>query len=244
LVQTLVVPEAWTAGGGSGTIQADGDALVVSQNDRAHYQILEFCEKLRGARGKPFRSRLDPSRFSLDTRLSRLSAKLTTPISANFHEPTPITRILEFLQEVSDVRILVDWLTLGDDAMLLQVEATLTVRDEPLEDILAKLLWPAGLEYRAIDGGTIEVSSRQVVTQRLDLEFYPIGDLTDGGRSSESIIELIKRQVAGDTWDDAGGSGLIRLDQPSAYLLVLQSQPVHRKIEELLGKLRVADSGR
>ena len=52
-------------------------------------------------------------------------------------------------------------------------------------------------------------------------------------------FEEIKRQVAGGTWSDAGGPGIVRFDEPSGYLLVRQSQPVQGEIEELVDKLRL-----
>jgi hypothetical protein len=122
--------------------------------------------------------------------------------------------------------------------MLLQAEVAFTLQDEPLSGALAKLLWPAGLGYRVVDSGTIEVTSRQAAAARLELEFYRVDDLVAGGLGSDDLIEEIKRRVAGGTWSDAGGPGIVRFDEPSSYLLVRQSQPVQGEIEELLDKLR------
>jgi hypothetical protein len=128
-------------------------------------------------------------------------------------------------------------MTLGDDGMLLQVEATLTIQDALLEDALAKLLWPVGLGYRVVDAGTVEVTSRDDVG-RLELEFYRVGDLVPAAFSPEALTEEIKRRVAGGTWSDAGGPGVLHFDERSKCLLVLQSQPAHGKLLELLDRLR------
>ncbi|HID78037.1 MAG TPA: DUF1559 domain-containing protein [Planctomycetaceae bacterium] len=240
LIQRVVVPESWQAAGGPGTIVVKGPALVVTQTDAVHYRVLEFCEKLRVARGLPLRSRLEPERFTLATHLQRARAKLERPVSANFHDPVPVARILEYLEQVGGMTILVDRLALGEDDMLLQVEATLKVTEEPLRDALAKVLWPLGLAARVIDETTLQVTTRHAVASRLELEFYPIRDLLTGTMTAEAVIEQIKGGVAGDTWSDAGGPGVIHFDRPSGCLLVLQSQPVQAEVDQLLRRLRAS----
>jgi hypothetical protein len=237
LVQALVAPESWRDRGGLGTMETRGDALVVVQTEPVHYEVLEFCEKLRSARGRPFRSRLDPRRFNLQTRLARARPQLDRSVSVNFHHPTPVLQILEHLEEETETKFVVEWLVLGENSILLQAEVTFKVQNEPLSGALAKLLWPVGLGYRIVDPRTIEVTSRQAAAARLELEFYKVADLVAGGFTSERLIEEIKRQVAGRTWSDAGGPGIVRFDEPSGYLLVRQSQPVQGEIEELVDKL-------
>ena len=71
IVRRLVAPESWQVNGGRGAVEPDGAALVVIQPGDVHQQVLDFCEKLRLARHKPLRSRLDPKRFALETRTDR-----------------------------------------------------------------------------------------------------------------------------------------------------------------------------
>ena len=51
--------------------QPDNGILSIVQTGAVHTQIDAFCEKLRIARGRPTRSRLDPELFALTTRSSR-----------------------------------------------------------------------------------------------------------------------------------------------------------------------------
>ena len=78
LVQKLVAPDSWQPNGGRGAVRTDAGRLVVMQTGAVHDQVLAFCEKLRTARGKPTRSRLDPGRFALATRWDRAKAMLET----------------------------------------------------------------------------------------------------------------------------------------------------------------------
>ena len=74
------------------------------------------------------------------------------------------------------------------------------------------------------------------------IEFYAVGDLTDGDVSAESLAELVKSRVAGGSWSDAGGPGVLYFDAPSGYLVVLQSQPVQGQIEATLAGVRRSGS--
>ena len=99
------------------------------------------------------------------------------------------------------------------------------------------LLQPLDLSYRIVDAGTFEVTTRTAAAARLELEFYPVASALAKGTSPEALIDRIKAQLAGATWNDAGGPGAMFFDKPSNCLLVLQSQPVQAKLELLLGKL-------
>jgi hypothetical protein len=63
--------------------------------------------------------------------------------------------------------------------------------------------------------------------------------LLAGDWAGPALVERIKG-VAKSTWNDAGGAGAARLDEPSGYLMVLQSQPVQGAIERLLTELHAA----
>ena len=126
LIRTLVVPQSWHSSGGPGSIEPDGDALSVVQTAGVHRRILIFCEKLRNARGLPLRSHEDPKLFSLKTRTEQARNTLARPVTANFHEPTPLARILAYLSQAAGCDILVDRAALAQADTSDQVEATLT----------------------------------------------------------------------------------------------------------------------
>lgn len=238
LVQKLVAPESWRPAGGQGTVEPAEGVLRVVQTDPIHYQILTFCERLRAARGLPLRSQHDPNKFALATLLDRARAKLSEPVTANFHKPTPLVRIIADLEELTGTRILIDWLALQAQGMSPGVEGSLNCRDLPLSEVLDDLLRPMGLAYRVVDADTLEVTTRRTVAARLELEFHPVGDLLTEGATAASLMEGIKDQVAGATWSEAGGPGVLHFDQPSQCLIVLQAQPAQFELEELLERWR------
>ena len=83
--------------------------IVVEQTDVVQNAVLTFFEKLRTARGKPLRSQLDPQRFTLDTHTDRAREQLERPVTASYVEPTPLVEIVQYLEEVGQTTIVVDW---------------------------------------------------------------------------------------------------------------------------------------
>ncbi len=237
VTRRLVVPESWRPAGGQGTMNAAEGSLVVEQSAFVHYQVLAFCEKLRTARGVPLRSREDRQRFGLATRWDRVRARLTKPISVNF-ESTPLARIVAELSEMGRTPIAIDWLALRAQGVSPQAQGTLKVQKRPLAEALGELLGPLGLACRIVRPDTLEVTSRKALNAQLELEFYPAGDLAPKAITSAALIERIKSDTGGATWNDAGGAAVLHFDAPSRTLIVLQSQPVQASIESLLGDLR------
>jgi hypothetical protein len=231
LVQTLVAPESWQAAGGRGTIKSDDGALVISQTGGVHQQVLVFCEKLRNARHKPLRSRDAPEKFVLTTRTAQARKMLDSPVTVNFHEPTPLAKILAFLAEATGSAVLIDRAALAAADTSDRVETSLTVEKKPLGVALGNLLAPLGLAYRVVGPNAIQVTTKDACTERLELEFYPLGQRAPAA----NLIEQIKVQVAPAAWGEGGEA---YYDIPSRCLIVLQSQPVQAEIERFLATMQ------
>ena len=236
LVRKLVAPESWQGNNGRGTIEPDGGALVVVQSGDVHQQVLVFCEKLRLARHKPLRSRDDPQRFALTTPWDRARGMLEQPVTANFHEPAPLAKILAFLSQAAGAEILVDRAALAAAETSDRMEATLNAKQQALGSALAALLQPLGLTYRVVGAAAIQVTTQQAAEERLELEFYPIGPWLAKDISGAHTAERVKASVAASTWSDVGGPAEVCFDPPSQCLIVLQSQPAQTAIQQLLAR--------
>jgi hypothetical protein len=235
MIQKLVVPESWQSNGGRGTVETSGDALVVRQAPSVHYHILVFCEKLRVARGLPLRSRLDPQRFALATRVDQARPMLDRILSAGIREPVPLEEVLAKLKGSEEAEIVLDRPALAA-AGLAGVKATVTADRKRLVLVLGQVLDPLDLAWRVVDAGTIQVSTRKAVAARLELEFYKVGHLL-GDQPPAALIARIKGRLPGVAWNESGGPGVLVYDAPSQCLIVLQSQPVQIAIETgLAGK--------
>lgn len=234
LVQKLVAPDSWKTAGGRGTVQVDSAALVVIQTAPVHQQVVAFCEKLRLARGKPLRSAHDPGAFSLATRLAQARTKLEQAVTVNIPEPTPLARIVADLEEASGVRILINHLALSAAGLSAQTTATLKINQQPLSQALESLLQPQGLACRVVDRQTLEITSAKALNAHLEVGFFPVGELVDRGLAAPALLDRIQGEVAGASWTEAGGPGVLYLDQPSRCLIVLQSQSVQAMLEAAL----------
>jgi len=236
-IQRLLAPESWRLAGGPGIIEAADDALVVTQTELVHRQVLSFCEKLRTARGIPLRSREDPQQFTLATRLDRARARLAQPVTVNL-DAVPLERIADDLGALSSTVIVIDWLALDAEHIGPEVRGTLKVENRPLGDALGELLAPLGLVFRVVGADTLEITTRRALAARLELEFYPAADLVPRAMTLSSLVERIKSATGGSSWNDAGGPAVLHADEPSRCLIVLQSQPVHSAVHSLLADLR------
>jgi hypothetical protein len=236
MVQKLVAPDAWQASGASGTIAAEEGALLVNQTGSVHFQVLVFCEKLRTARGKPVRSRLSPGLFTLATRADRAGAMLGHLVTVNFRQPTPLAEILVHLRQSSGAEILVDGPALAAAGTSASAKTTLAAERQPLAAALGQALGPLGLGWRVVGPETIQVTTRQAVAARLELEFYPVGSLL-ARQEPHALIERLKGRVPGASWNGGGGSGVVLFDPPSQALLILQTQPLQIAVEAALKEM-------
>ena len=236
-IARLVAPETWRRAGGQGTVEFAQGALVVTQTDPVLFQVREFCDRLRMARGKSPEGRAPGDGLTLATHVDQARARLGQAVTASFPEPTPLAQIAAELERIGQATIVFDGVTLWASGISPQRKGTLSVHNRPLYEALVLLLQPLGLTYRIVDAGTFEITTRKAAAARLELEFYPVAEILAKGASPEALMERIKAQLAGATWNDAGGPGAMVFDRPSNCLLVLQSQPVQAKLELLLGKL-------
>jgi hypothetical protein len=236
LVQKLIAPQTWQDRGSQGIIETDKTALVVTQSNDVHDQILVFCEKLRNARGRPLKSNRDPKRFALTTRLDQAEAVLNRRVSANFHEPAALVDFLGYLGQQAEADILIDRQALGAAGMSDKSEVSFTVENKPLSEVLADLLPPLKLGYRPINAHTIQVTTLPAIAARMELEFYPVRKILSKDLSGPDLIEKIKMTISPAKWNDANLSPAIFYDQPSAAIIVLQSPPVQAEIHVFLNK--------
>jgi hypothetical protein len=232
-VERFVEPASWEASGGSGGIEGAGGQLTIRQTHPVAEQVVVFLDKLRLARGKPAAGEASLRPRSLETRYAAAKALLDAPVTANFRRPARLAEIVAHLRSVSKVQFLFDGLAMSAAGASPDTLAQLTVAQQPLGEALESLLEPLRLGYRIVDGKTILITTAQAVEERLEIEFYPVGQLAGDEAMGAALVERIKGQLAPRSWDDAGGPGLVEYD-PAGCLIVLQTQPLQIELEQLL----------
>ena len=110
-----------------------------------------------------------------------------------------------------------------------------------LRDVLDKLLGPMELTYRVVDESTVQITTRQAVDSHPELEFYAVGDVTEGSdgpaHDIEQLIPRITEAVGVSHF--ASGDG-ISWDPTSQCLMVLLPQPQQTIVGEFLEDMRSA----
>jgi hypothetical protein len=253
LIQAVVDPPSWKLGEGGPAIEVS-DALRIKQRRANHAQIFLLCEKLRTARKLPYASRFPPAMFQLDSRTKLASPRLKTPVTINYHQTTPLVKILRELARVANaaapasrgpgLRVIVDWRDIAAGSWNPDAATSLVVKDESLALALQKLLEPMDLAWRIVDGQTIQVVSPAVLEGRCELELFPAGDLTKSDPSGQELIDGIRETLGEALFRDAGGQGEsggqgeLRFDVASQCLVSLLPQPKQQDLEVYLMTLR------
>ena len=238
MIQALVDPPSWTLGEAGASIAVDKDMLKIKQRRANHAQIFLLCEKLRTARKLPHKSRHPSYLFQLDSRTKQAAAKLQDPVTINFHQPTPLVRIVPRLEEAGGVRILVDWRDIAQAGWNPAGEAVLTADKEPLALALTRLVEPMDLAWRAVDRQTIQIVTPTALATRTELEFYPVADLVKDDPAGESLIAKVRESLGSGLFLDQGGPCEVRFDLASQCLIASLSQLKQQDLEALLITLR------
>jgi hypothetical protein len=233
-IQTLVAPATWQSAGGRGTIRVQEDLLEIDQSRAVLYQILVFCEKLRLARGLPLRSRFPASRFPLASRTAQVRDKLDRPVTITFIQPTPLPEVAQYVHHVTGLTIAIDWRRLLPEGIAPSAEITCGVTDKPLEESLSALLSPLGLGWRVVNADSIQLVTQADAEGRLEVEFYPVGDDVQAAGQSRPLVDRLRKEVSSNSWTGTGGKGVAVYDPPSGHLIVLQTQPIQRQVEQWL----------
>jgi hypothetical protein len=248
LVEQMVSPASWQAVGGKATLVAGKNGvLLIEQTESAHAQILDLCERLRVARGLPLKSSYDPARFVLTSREDAAQELLHKSISANFLTPQPLSQVMKWLSQATGATIVINHAALAQEGLSAESECSAVAVNGPLEKLLDDLTASADLTWRAIDGRTVEITSRPAALERMDVEFYPARNLAANPAAGEKLIAQIKANLDPQLWsagsnqavvNNGAEPGAIQLDQPSGTVIVRAPQRVQAQVEIFLAKVR------
>lgn len=230
MVRQFIAPETWDQFGVTLTIDKGSAKLTNSQ--AVHQQFVLFCEKLRVARGKPLRSRIDPERFKLTSRTTQASAMLAKPITAHFSTPRPFSEVIDYLQQASGAAIWLDWSSLAPKGLLPQTTLTLDVENQPLGEVLELIVGAAGMQHRVIEQGSLQLLGSEKAALASELEIYPLGDLLRPGMSAETLLPVVVQQLESLRGD--GVAAVVHFDAASRCVLVAQPQAAHADFERAL----------
>ena len=236
MIVELVYPSSWEVNGGVGIVRQKMPSLEFEHHDVEKFRAIVFCEKLRVARGLTPQSPFNPELFRLEPVLSQAKQRLATPVTINYVEPASFVRILDRLGKEAGLQILVDWRAVAELGWSPDGEATISASNEPIGQALAKMLLPMDLTYRVVNATTIQVTSPTALIARLDVEFYPIGNLLSPQETPEAFLQRIRKELGEEGLRDVGAS--VHLDIPSKHLIAALPQPWQQELADLLHRMK------
>ncbi len=214
--------------------EAEGAFLVVTHRDTVHYQVLEFCEKLRVAHGLKPRTRILRDRIAMGTR-SESCAGLDQSVSLRLWQDRSIDEISAALEQQVALRLLVDWPALYHAGWSPQDLEKFFCDRQTLRDVLSQWLHPKGLTYRVIDARTLEITTPQALAEDHDVEFYRLGSDSDGDVDVRGLGQKILLRLGEATFQPQG-TGAVTYDQSSRTLIVSLPQPKQRIVAQILAE--------
>jgi hypothetical protein len=223
---------------------ADG-AILLSASEIAHDRMIELCEKLRVARGRPLRSRynperpdprFDPRRFELATRRAKAQSVLGRSITAGIGRAAPLRDVVDFLAAQSGASILLDARALAEAGLAVETESRLVANGEPLAMVLDRLLEPLELAYRVVDESVLEITSLPATAERPCIEFYRVSGLPAGAAAAAEALESYRDKVVAAAGLD-NADLVVVFDVPSQCLIVSAGYPQQVRIERAVQKL-------
>jgi hypothetical protein len=237
IIERFVAPTTWTRAGGAGTISVDGTKLRIEHVQGVRHEVLIFCERLRMARGLPARSRYPAALLSADSAYKKLAPKFKQRTTFTFLPWTRLADVLRYWQEEIGVTIVADWASLADAELGPSAPIACSAIDRTWQDALDGVLEPLGLAWWAVNGETIQITSREALNDIQRIEFYAVpkslrGQFASNGALLDSLIEEV-RTSATDRRAPLEATQL-ELDKPSGRLIVLATPQVHRFLSRRL----------
>jgi hypothetical protein len=129
---------------------------------------------------------------------------------------------------------LIDLAALASQGISAESECTAAAAKKPFAAFLDDLTASIGLTWRAIDGHSIEITTRQAAAEHMDVELYPARNLAGDANAAQALVAEIRSKIAPELWGDKPGQTAIQFDEASGALIIRAPQRIQAQIEELL----------
>ncbi len=238
ILMQLIRPDSWTETGGEGSAGALGNRLIVSQTLQEHQNILNlFTAFDRANQAMADASRTPPEFFFCGSAATRNCWDKLAGRQVRFdYFDVPLEEALMNVSESIDCAVLVDQRSLDDEGIPLDTLITVKAHDVTAIQFLNTICHDLGVDWTIANGVVLITTRDAAEDQFIDVRLYPIADLYGG--EPDQLLDLIRDNVAADSWEEVGGEGKVLLHADAPMLMVRQSNRVHLKLLELLRNLR------
>jgi hypothetical protein len=244
LIATTIRPDSWDDVGGPAPIDHIGGYLLIAQTPVVHAEIESLLSQLRrhldlGAAPRVFAS---PARESA---VSAIEAALDQPLDASF-VGLPVHEFCDRLSEKISRPVLLAQRRFDEAGINSETLIPFDFPPTNARTQLNRILDSLDLDYTIRDEALIITTPEDAESNRIT-RVYDVRSLHETGVSlfnthdDGTLIELIERHVAPDSWDDRGGPGAI--DRFAALLVISHTPEVHQSFQRFHAELlRVAKS--
>lgn len=232
IITSTIAPASWEDVGGPGSIcLAGGGWMLISQTKEMHEQIRQLLGDLRQALASE--ASLVPSWPKPTAAEAKIQSALARRVPLDFAE-TPLKDAVWSLGRSLGIPIVLNAKTLSDAGVDLATPITCRLPPGPFALQLQMLLEPLDLTY-VIRDEVIQISTPDDAESQLVTRIFNVRSLLATRVSPESLIVLLMRLVAPQSWDVVGGPGSVQHFR--GLLLVSQTGDVQQEIQQLLRAL-------
>lgn len=184
-----------------------------------------------------------------ETKEAELTRKLASHVSVNYIDE-PLRNVLDDLQTRHGINILPDKVALDEALINLEMPISIRLDDVSLKSALNLILADAHL-CCVIRDGSLVVTTEKFGRGRFIERAYSVSDLLDPkcltkspfcGTQWSDLAELLIRMIQGtigpNTWEGAGGCGIVRFVPLANAILVKQTPDMQEQVADLLNALR------
>lgn len=227
-VRTMVIPPTDNQHKPRATISVAEGALLANQSAEGHWQTLLLCEKLRIVRGLPTRSRHDLAWLGPDIGHRQLDMMLTRKVSLQAADGVPLVGAVRQLASRADVAIEIDELSLMRAGISPKALVRVHMEDAPLSKVLDHAISSLGLAWQPIGKRTIAITTPASQRSNPQIEVYPVG--RQNAQAGNALAARVIRDVAPESWQSEGGSGLAAYLPAGSALIVRQPYPIQAQV--------------
>ncbi len=235
------------------------ELMGVVQADELEFPSRELWEEVITKRRPP--GVMDESAEELSQTDRAVSDKLRSiHIDLDYQNQT-LAQIVDYVREVSGLNIVIDSKTIPDPT---SETFNIKVKNVSLESAL-RILLPNKGKAHMIEDGVVVVTTTEALKKKVNLELYPVQDLTYGLQdfpgvnitlddqglattaggeegakqqfTGEDLATLIKNTIEKDNWDEANGQSVVF---QNGLLIVRNAVEIHKKIRKFLSDLRAS----
>jgi hypothetical protein len=241
-------PTSWDAVGGSGTIEFDGDSMVVPQTCWMYREIKDQLARLRRVLKRNAAGDLRAEDMNAQPSDAKVNAALGKKIDL-LADKMSLPKFAKCLSEETGLNVLIDERDLTD-AGLVADELQLTGKPHgvPLRDALRAILREQGLVYY-VNREVLFISSASATHCTWPTRtIYPAAGLLSDGRDQDEQAQKLKmyvtETVAPSSWETVGGSATFLYEPHWNLLFISQYPDIKPQVEEVLAGIRKANAAK